>query len=288
LVTCPNCGRRNSTDNAYCANCGARLPTVAARGAGVAYRRTEQAEPHGAGGQGLLAFGAVLLAGLLFAVGAVALLMSPRAGATSTPFVGAVVPTSSLAIFEQETPSPSPQASVTPLPSFVLFTQPPALSFTPFIPPSAIPGTPTPTPIPTPTRTPRPPTPVPTPVNCAGADGSDVRTVFLGFGNAQSIGPITRAWCIHRVTFRPYLNEPGRARLLENGDRLAADLCAAEECDPENTRTFSPPHLTPAGSTLTFEFTCIDNPGTPVIDECTTPPDGGSTVQIDYEVIPGT
>jgi hypothetical protein len=292
LVTCPNCGRRNSAENAYCANCGLRLPTAAARGTGVAYRRAEQAEPHGGGGQGLLAFGAVLLAGLLFAVGAVALLMSPSA-ASRTPQLGAVVsPTSSLAVFEQETPTPSPAPSVTPLPSYIVLTPTPGLSFT--VPSFSAQPTPTPvqeTPRPTPPRTPRPTptetaTPQPTPVNCAAANGSNVRSEFLGFGNPQSVGPIPRAWCIHRVIFRPYLNQSGETRLLENDERLAGDSCLAEECDPEKTKAFSPPHLTPAGSTLTYEFTCVDNPGTPN-NECD-PVVGGSTIEIQYEVVRGT
>ena len=115
-----------------------------------------------------------------------------------------------------------------------------------------------------------------------------MQTLFLGFGNAESRGPIPRAWCIHRVMFRPVLNEPGRTRLLENGDRIAADTCAAEECDPEEIKNFSPPHLTPAGATLTYEFTCMDNPGTPENNECTDPIVGGSTIQIDYEPVRGT
>lgn len=87
------------------------------------------------------------------------------------------------------------------------------------------------------------------------------------------------------MIFRPYLGEPGRTRLLQDGRRIAADTCAAAECDPEVPQAFSPPHLTPAGSTLTWEFTCRDNPGTPV-DECNDGVNGGSTIQIDYEPVP--
>lgn len=302
MVTCPNCGRRNSADNAYCANCGLRLPTAAARGAGIAYRRAEQAEPHGGGGQGLLAFGAVLLAGLLFAVGAVALVMSPTADASRTPLlVGAASPTSSLAVFEQETPSPSPSPPLTPPPSFQLFTPAPSVSITA---PSFSPqSTPTPTevatPRPTPTRRPTdtpPPTepPTPTPVNCAAADRSDTRTVFLGYGNPQSTGEISRAWCIHRVIIRPYIEGadtpsngwPGRTLLLESGDRVAAHTCSPTDCSDE-TFPFNPPHLTPAGSTLTYQFRCSDNPGTPE-DECVEPIPGGATIEIQYETVRGT
>jgi hypothetical protein len=286
LVTCPNCGQRNSAENAHCVNCGARLPTAPVRGSGVAYRRTEQTEPPGGGGQGLLAFGAVLLAGLLFAVGAIALLMSPRAEATRTPISGALGPTSSLAIFEQETPSPQPR--VTALPSFMLFTPTPSLPFpSPLIPPSVTPtGTPAST---------RQPTPTPA-VNCAAANGSNIQTRILGYGNAQSTGSIERAWCIHAVIFRPFVDaefegpntgEPGVTRLFEDGRRIASDTCSADECN-DKTERFSPPHLTPAGSTLRYEFTCIDNPGTADVDECTDEYRGGSTIEIQYEPIRGT
>lgn len=299
MVTCPNCGRRNSAEHAYCANCGFRLTTAAARGAGVAYRRAEQAEPHGGGGQGLLAFGAVLLAGLLFAVGAVALVMSPAADASRTPInAGAVDPTSSLPIFVQDTPTPAPLPSFTPLPSYALFTPTPAISIVPPSFPSAPPSSVTPpTPTPTVRSTPRP-TPTataqPTPVNCASANGSDTRTVVIGYGNPSSIGPLTRAWCIHRAIIRPYIDNgadtsstglPGETRLKENGHSIMSDTCAADECN-DKTKTFTPPHLTPEGATLVYEFTCIDNPGTPEIDECTIA--GGATIEIQYEVVRGT
>ena len=88
-MNCPNCGTRNSKSSAYCAKCGFRLPTAAGRGAGVAYRRADTAEPHGGGGTGLLAFGAVLLAGMLFAVGAVALFLSAPPAPSGTPILGA-------------------------------------------------------------------------------------------------------------------------------------------------------------------------------------------------------
>jgi hypothetical protein len=299
LVTCPNCGRRNSADNAFCANCGFRLPTAAARGHGVAYRRKEQAEPHGGGGQGLLAFGAVLLAGLLFAVGAVALLMSPSAEASRTPTaVGAGDTTSSLPVFIQETPTPLPLPSVTPLPSYALFTPTPPISIVPpsfsSVPPFTVPpatATPTPapsTPKPTPTAT-----PVTTPANCASSDGSNTRSVIIGYGNPGSVGPIPRAWCIRQTIIRPFIEGsdtsstglPGETRLLENDRRLSGDTCAADECN-DKARTFSPPHFTPDGSTFTYEFTCIDNPGTPEIDECTLA--GGATIEILYEVVRGT
>ena len=50
--------------------------------------------------------------------------------------------------------------------------------------------------------------------------------------------------------------------------RLVSDTCAADECN-DKTRTFTPPHFIDDGSTLSYEFTCVDNPGTPEFDECT-------------------
>ena len=306
MVTCPNCGRRNDAENAFCANCGFRLSTAAARGTGVAYRRAEQAEPHGGGGQGLLAFGAVLLAGLLFAVGAVALLMSPSAEASKTPVSGGQVdPTSSLPIFVQETPSPATLPSGTPLPSYALFTPTPVPSIVlpsfpsvqpsgsvfPTASPTQRPTVPT-TPKPTPTQTAQP-----TPPNCASANGSATRSEIIGYGNEGSTGPISRAWCIHRVIIRPFVDnpaiensstgEPGTTRLLVNGRVLFHDVCSAEECNDE-TKNFASPKFVSDGVTLWYEFSCQDNPGTPEVDECTDPFSGGATIEIQYEVVRGT
>lgn len=281
----------------FCHRCGQRLAT-GARGAGVTYRRSQVGQSSG-GGQSALAIAFVLLAGLLFAGGALAVFVSaPRAADTPTPLSGALVPTagSTLQIFVQPTPSPSPSPSPFLSPSPLLtplltFFPSPSLFPSPTIAPTASPTQqPTQRPTPRPTRPPTPtpdPTPDATPVNCAAADGSKMRTVVLGFGNPESTGPISRTWCIHQVIFRPYLNEPGETRLLENDRRIAGDTCAAEECDPEKMKSFSPPHLTPAGSTLTYEFTCVDNKGTPENNECTDPIVGGSTIQIDYEAFKG-
>ena len=320
-MTCPNCGRRNLKDAAYCVQCGFRLPTEAARGAGVTYRRAETTEPHGGGGQGALAFGAVLVAGLLFAAGAMAIFLgSPRVSSTPTAIANA---TESLDVFTPEaTPTESPSAPTTPAPSptFQLSTPDgsgsPNASSSPIdlpsssasvptatvVPPTATrqptqrptrpptqrpTNTPTQRPTDTPTPTPTPP-PTATPTNptasCAGTSG-ETRSVFLGTGNSTSTGPIPRAWCIQSVTFRPYLSEPGRTRLLVGGDRIAQDTCAAEECDAEFTRSFSPPRLATAGSTLAWEFVCQDNPGTPENNECTDASQGGSTIEVRFFVL---
>ena len=270
--------------------CGFRLPTAAARGAGVAYRRAEQTEPHGGGGQGLLAFGAVLLAGMLFAVGAVALFLSaPTPSATPTA-VANVSPEVTLPIFVQPTATPSPEPTLTIAPSAFGSLLPSVPIETPIVGP-----TPTPTFV-VPTPTPPGPTPTaqPTPQSCASADGSNMKTITIGIGNDPSrITP--RAWCIHQVVIRPFIasdpenpatGEPGRTRLLENGDRIAATTCAPEGCN-DFTKPFLPPHFTPAGANLVYEFTCMDNPGT-LEDECTDGVAGGATIEIQYEPVPGT
>jgi len=307
-LNCPNCGRSNTADAAYCFKCGFRLPTAAARGAGVAYRRAEQAEPHGGGGQGLLAFGAVLLAGMLFAVGAVALFLSAPTSSASPTSVSNVTPEATLPIFVQPTASPSPEPSPTLAPS--VFGSPSLLpSVVPSLPietPIIVP-TPTPTPtrtfvLPTPTpprATPTPPRPTPTPgatpPNCAAADGSNMKTITLGFGNPPAaVNP--KAWCIHQVIIRPFIasdpnnpatGEPGRTRLLESGRRLMATTCAPESCN-DFVKSYPEPHFTPAGSTLEYQFTCQDNPNTPETDECTDADAGGATIEIQYEPLPGT
>lgn len=290
-MNCPNCGRSNPADNVYCSKCGLRLPNAAARGAGITYRRTEQTEPRGGGGQGMLAFGAVLLAGLLFAVGAITLLVSAPPAASPTAVANASVE-NSLPIFVQPTPTPTVPPSPTPVPSF---SASPSLlpsgleSPTPIVPtPTPTTSQATPTPTPTPTRTPTaPPSPTPTlaPANCAQADGSNMRTIFLGFGNDES-RIVPRAWCIRTVTIRPFL-EFGKSRLLVDGRRLAAYTCSPGTCQLENRQDYSPPRLVTEGSTLQYRFTCADNPFTPEVDECNDGLEGGATIQIDYEPLPG-
>ena len=120
--------------------------------------------------------------------------------------------------------------------------------------------------------------------------------MIIGYGNAASTGPTDRAWCIGRVIIRPYLSsdpnnsangEPGRTRLLENGKKLFADVCSAAECNDE-TKNFSTPHFAAKGVTLWYEFTCEDNPGTPDVDECTDSDAGGSTIEIQYDILRGS
>jgi hypothetical protein len=303
-LNCPNCGTRNTKDAAYCAKCGFRLPTSAGRGAGIAYRRADVAEPAGGGGQGLLAFGAVLMAGLLFAVGAVALLAGAPPPPAGTDVAGGPTdPSSTLPPFVQPTPdpTPSPTPEITPIPTS--FFQTP----TPF----TTPGPPTPTPIPTvgpptprPTATtpatPRPPTPTPTPtatppsINCAEVTG-EIQTRFLGYGNDATFGPIQRAWCIQDVTFHPFIEsdpdntttgEPGRTRLFVNNRRIASDTCSAEECNDETLITAPARKLAVVGSTLRYDFRCIDNPNTTEVNECEDEDEGGSVIEIRYIIVP--
>ncbi len=307
-MNCPNCGTRNAKDAAYCAKCGFRLPTAAGRGAGIAYRRADVAEPAGGGGQGLLAFGAVLLAGLLFAVGAVALLTGGGPAPTGTRVAGVDDPSSSLPPFVQPTPdaTPTPTLEITPIPTSPFQTPTPLTTpgiETPLVTPTPIttvaPGTPTPTPTATPVRTPRPPTPTPTAtpaaIDCANVTG-DVQTKFLGFGNASTFGPIGRSWCIQDVTFHPFIEsdpnnsatgEPGRTRLFVNTRRIASDTCEASDCNDE-TITIPPARkLAIAGSTLRYDFQCMDNTNTPD-DECTDADQGGSVIEIHYIIVRST
>ena len=122
-----------------------------------------------------------------------------------------------------------------------------------------------------------------------------MKTITIGYGNDPSrVTP--KAWCIRQVIIRPFIadgsdtpsnGEPGRTRLLENGDRIAATACTAESCN-DFTKSFAPPHFTPAGANLEYEFVCQDNPNTPEVNECTDAIPGGATIEIRYEVVPGT
>ncbi len=295
-MNCPNCGNRNSKEAAFCAKCGFRLPTAAARGAGIAYRRTQQAEPLGGGGQGMLAFGVVLLAGLLFAGGALALFLSAPAGPSPTPTrVADGTPVSSLPIFVQPTPTPSPEPTPSPIQS-VFFTPTPS-GFIESPPPSIPVPTPTPTfifPTPTPTNPPPTSTPTPTPtptvapVYCAVvANGSNPKTKTLGYGNATAYGPTPKTWCVHAIIVRPYdgngSNKYGVYRLLRDTRVVAQYHCDPNgTCDAESVIPFDPARRWKSGSTLTYQFSCEDNPAT-VGDDCADLfPDGG-TIEIDYE-----
>ncbi len=286
MVTCPNCGTRNPTDNAYCSKCGFRLPTAAARGAGVAYRRAEQTEPHGGGGQGLLAFGAVLLAGLLFAIGAVALFVSsPPAASPTPPRVADATPTSSLDIFVQPTPTPTVPPTPTLLPSFFLSS--PSPLDTPVVTPIPTPTlVTTPTPTPTPTKTPKP-TPEPTPANCDLATGTPQRVITLSSERTARTVPANKVWCLTGVSIEPGPNY-GPVRLF-TGDRILAEAnCQPGACEPAYLTLWSPDEIRiREGRTLGDFFVCDANPETPEIEDCATAgiPEG-AFIRIGVEIFP--
>lgn len=89
------------------------------------------------------------------------------------------------------------------------------------------------------------------------------------------------------MTIRPFL-EFGKTRLLDDGQRIAAYTCSPATCQLEDTETHSPPLLVAAGSTLSYAFTCADNPETPEVDECNDGIEGGATIQIYYEPVRGS
>jgi hypothetical protein len=76
--------------------------------------------------------------------------------------------------------------------------------------------------------------------------------------------------------------------LLANDRRVAVYRCEPGTCQVEYVKNFSPPRLVPEGSTLTYRFTCMDNPETIEVDECNDGIEGGATIQIDYEPVPGS
>ena len=167
-MICLNCGRPNPSGTALCSRCRQRRPGLERARGGVIYPRTRETARVGNRGPGILAVGVLLLAGLIFAGGTLAVLMGPRADTPSTTDIaGLPGPTfSRLEIFQQETPTPAPTPVVTPgitpwfpsaSPSFGLSPSP-SFGVT-FPPPTPTPGTVTPPP-----RTPRPtPRPTPTP-----------------------------------------------------------------------------------------------------------------------------
>ena len=114
-----------------------------------------------------------------------------------------------------------------------------------------------------------------------------MKTIFLGYGNDESRGPIPRDWCIHRVTIRPIqeLGNFGKARLVDDGRRIAAYTCAPGTCQLQDQQTYAPPRLVAEGSTLAYRFTCSNNTATPE-DECTDEFPNGATIEIEYEPLP--
>lgn len=178
-MICLNCGRPNPSGTSLCYRCRERRPGLERARGGVIYQRTRETARVKKRGSGILVVGVLLLAGLIFAGGTIAVFLAPKGPTPTNPGIAFNNATpSQLEIFEQITPTPEPTA--TPwFPSFTPGASPTdLLSFFPSpsgeitLPPPTIPGaiTPRPTrpPTATPTGTPRQtptnePTPTPTP-----------------------------------------------------------------------------------------------------------------------------
>lgn len=243
----------------------------------------------------MLAFGAVLLAGLLFAGGALAIFLSAPAVPTPSPILGGdASPVSSLPIFIQPTPTPSPTPAPTPFPSGSLLATPLAtpsgLIESP--PPSVIIlPTPTPSVLPTPTRTPRPPTPTPqptpqpTPINCAPATGTPTKYATLDSQNMSRTVPEARGWCLDGVRITPGQNY-GHVKLML-GNRVLFEA----NCEPGSCVTYeqvwAPDEiLIKPGKILTDMFICDGDLVTPDLQPCTELTPTGATIEIGYETVP--
>ncbi len=73
---------------------------------------------------------------------------------------------------------------------------------------------------------------------------------------------------------------------MDDGRRIAAYTCAPGTCQLEDRQDYDPPRLVAEGSTLAYRFTCMGNPDTPE-DECNDELEGGATIEINYEFLPG-
>lgn len=263
FVICPRCRRQNPADSVFCNRCGVRLLS-----AGVYYRSRDSSASVGMG-QMLLGLGVLILAGVVLGGGAILLLgASPR----PTPTNAAVVPApTGTELPSFSTPSPSPVLA----PSPTLPTPPP----TPLAP------TPTPSPEPTLAPTPTPqPTPSPTPVDCAVAStGANIKSLRLGLGDATQKGPLAKVWCIRSVVIDGWSGY-GTARLMSKNRVIYGMTCLPSGCSD----TDFVPYQVDKGRTLSYDFACYDDPGTPdPIDECTDSTPDGATITITYEPIAG-
>ncbi len=160
-MICLNCGRPNPSGTSLCNRCRERRPGLERARSGVIYQRTRETARVGSRGPGLLVVGVLLLAGLIFAGGTLAVFLGPK-GPAATDAGIAFLPdpsASRLDIFEQQTATPVPTPEGTPWfpspsPLFTdLLSPTPVVEFT--LPPSS-PGavTPGPTRTPKPTKTP--------------------------------------------------------------------------------------------------------------------------------------
>ena len=156
-MICLNCGRPNPSGTALCNRCRSRQPGLERARGGVIYQRTRETARVQKRGPNILAVGVLLLAGLIFAGGTLAVFMAPRGDDNNN--VAAVTETperSRLDIFEQVTPTPEPTPTpeITPTP---LLTDP-LLTPDPFATPTGVftlpPSETTPPPTGTPTLRP--------------------------------------------------------------------------------------------------------------------------------------
>ena len=229
-------------------------------------------------GQLLLGLGVLVLAGLVLGGGAIVLLgNSPRA----TPTHVATGPTPS----DQPTLT-TPTSSAAPTPT--LFTLPPTPTLLATATPTVAPTiTPSPTPVPTATPV---PTPAPTPVDCAVAStGLDVKELILNSANpSRTLGKV---WCIRDITvsmlFASGINSAGETKLLRGNAVFGRVdyICGSTTCG-DAPYNYVPPRQLPAGSTLTYNYTCGDNLDTPD-NECADSNPDGTTITIHYEAFVG-
>ena len=204
-MICLNCGRPNPSGTALCSRCRQRRPGLERARGGVIYQRTRETARVTNRGPGILAVGVLLLAGLIFAGGTLAVIMGPRNDSPATNnFAGVPGATQSrLEIFQQQTPTPTPS----PVPTMAITPwfpsgSPSLGSFSPFPTPGVTfpPVTPVPTARSTPRPTPKPPTPTPAPR--AGFDwtqqGNSKMVHFVGSSN-QDVA--TWEWTINGESF---------------------------------------------------------------------------------------
>lgn len=287
-MICPNCGASNSTRATFCRRCHQRLP-VAGLAAGVTYPRRRNVV---SGGGRMPIIAALVLAASGIVVGGILVGLSRPGGAPGT-FIALVTPSplSSLPIFVQPTPTPTPPIVTsfpplpTPFPPTIAPTDTPLLSPPPSDQPTPTPPQPTPTPIHTPRPTPSP-TPTPIALTCASATGTATKQVFFGYGNPPKSRTIPTGWCVDNITIRIVTLPPGStfgtARLLRNGNSFVEYTCAPPTpCGAQQDFPFAPPKLLKAGTVLTYDFTCTGDVSNPT---ACTDPGFNATIEIDYEI----
>jgi hypothetical protein len=286
-LICPNCGASNSTRATFCRRCHQRLP-VAGLAAGVTYPRRRNVA---SGGGRLPIIAALVLAASGIVVGAILVGLSRPSSAPGTFVAGASsTPGSSLPIFVQPTPTPTPPVLTsfpslpTPFPSTIVPTDTPLITPGPSDQPTPPPPTPTPitTPKPTPRPTPKPtPTPAPIALTCASATGNPTDSVFVGTGNNDKT---SKGWCLESATFRIVDGSAwGTAHLLLNGKSIADFSCTnpPTPCAGDNPIAISATKLARPGAVLSWSSTgCVDSTGTP----CTDPNQFMATIEVFYEL----